>query len=542
MNTSHLGRPASTNAGNVEPSEPIFEFHDYIIFSALSLLNIAAVFSFLSFWISFQDWRHHPFLFSLATLIVAIMLGNHQFRWFLLPFMRRPKSLAPRTGWKVAVATTFTPSAEPLEMLAYTVKALVALDYPHDTWVLDEGDDERTKELCGQLGAFHFSRKDLPKYQSDEGTFASNSKYGNYNAWLNEIGFERYDIFTAFDPDHVPYQGFQLNVLGFFDDPRVGYVQAPQAYYNQEESFIARGAAEETYEFYSIIQMANFGMGYPTIIGCHNTHRMCALKAIGGFAAHDADDLLMTLLYRSTGWEGVYVPKILARGLTPVDWTGYLIQQRRWARSVLDIKLRIQGKLSSRLRLKTRLISLVHGLNYLQPGVLAIASLLLLAIMLSRGTTLHVIVHPNLFRIAFLVVATQSCDIYRQRFYLGGKSERGFHWRARILRFAKWPFILMALSDVLLVRRFPYAATAKMATLSRPRLLPSVHLPAIASIILAWAVGMLSVGCAYVPTEVAGAVMVVMTLILVATDYLNYGNPFNGDLAMRKSASQVEDL
>jgi len=30
--------------------------------------------------------------------------------------------------------------------------------------------------------------------------------------------------------------------------------------------------------------------------GCLNTHRVTALKDIGGFAAHEADDMVMTLL------------------------------------------------------------------------------------------------------------------------------------------------------------------------------------------------------------------------------------------------------
>src|SRR5215468_4921127 len=93
------------------------------------------------------------------------------------------------------------------------------------------------------------------------------------------------------------------------------------------------GAAEETYAYYSAAQMAAYALGYPIITGCHNAHRVTALQAVGGFAPHEADDLLLTLHYRARGWRGVYVPQVLARGLTPVDWPGYLQQQRRWARS-----------------------------------------------------------------------------------------------------------------------------------------------------------------------------------------------------------------
>ena len=58
----------------------------------------------------------------------------------------------------------------------------------------------------------------------------------------------------------------------------MAYVQAPQAYYNQKAGFVARGAAEETYAYYSSVQMASYGLGYPVIVGRHNTHRLSALK------------------------------------------------------------------------------------------------------------------------------------------------------------------------------------------------------------------------------------------------------------------------
>ena len=89
--------------------------------------------------------------------------------------------------------------------------------------------------------------------------------------------------------------------------------------------------------------MSAYAAGHPIVTDAI-THRVTALQQVGGFAPHDADDLLLTLRYRSGGWRGVYVPKILARGLTPVDWHGYLQQQLRWARSVLDIKLRLYPK------------------------------------------------------------------------------------------------------------------------------------------------------------------------------------------------------
>src|SRR5947208_584714 len=82
------------------------------------------------------------------------------------------------------------------------------------------------------------------------GPYTANTKFGNLNAWLAEPVSAEYDLLAAFDPDHVPERHYLTRTLGYFSDPQVGYVQPAQFYYNQDASFVARGAAEESYDFY----------------------------------------------------------------------------------------------------------------------------------------------------------------------------------------------------------------------------------------------------------------------------------------------------
>lgn len=450
-----------TTASNVL-YRPVFRWWDYPLFTALTLANGSVIGWFLWYWFALADWPTHLWIYATLTLLLATVWINYFGRWLLLPRMRTPAPVAPPPGLRVAVVTTFVPGAEPLTMLAYTVRALVALDYPHDTWVLDEGDDEQVKRLCESLGAHHFSRAHLPQYQTERGPFQARSKHGNYNAWLYTIGFERYEIVTAFDPDHVPQKDFLHHVLGYFAYPQIGYVQVAPAYYNQEASFIARGAAEETYSYFSCIQMAAHGLGYPILIGSHNTHRVHALKAVGGFAAHDADDLLLTLRYRAHGWQGVYVPTVLARGLVPVDWTGYIGQQRRWARSVLDVKLRHYFPHAARLPWPSRLLGFLHGFNYLHRSVMIATALLLLAILLASGLSPVAFSGETLGRLLVVGLVLQGAEFYRQRFFLDWRQEWGWHWRVGVLQFATWPYFLAALFEVLCGRTKEYELTEKV--------------------------------------------------------------------------------
>ncbi len=433
---------------------------DLAAFTVLTAASLAAVGYFLLMWFRHGDMGRHPLLFLLVTGLFALILVNQQGRWFLLLPMRRPRPVMPLIGLKVAVVTTFVPEGEPVDMLEQSLAALVAIEYPHDTWLLDEGDEPKVRALCERLGVRHFSRRNRPEYQTP-GRFAPRTKYGNYNAWLDAFGYDGYDVLAAFDPDHVPHPSFLGHTLGYLRDAGVGYVQAAQAYYNQDASIIARGAAEDTYDYFSTVQMASFGMGYPIIVGGHNVHRMTALRAVGGLAQHDADDLLITLRYRAAGWRGVYVPKILARGLTPVDWRGYLTQQRRWARSVLDIKLRRWDDYAGQLPTTTRIMSLLHGINFMHRSLVGLVATLLLLWMLAIGGTHSFVRWDTLRSVGILLLTLEVAELYRQKFYLDWQNERGLHWRSAFLEWAKWPWFLFALMDVLLRRNIAYALTWK---------------------------------------------------------------------------------
>ncbi|HSF30350.1 MAG TPA: glycosyltransferase [Candidatus Tectomicrobia bacterium] len=499
---------------------------DAVGFLLLTGLTWVALAWCFTAWVTQADWRQHPWLLGSLTLLLVYTVAGQQFRWWLLLGMRRPLPRPARPGWRVGVATTFVPGAEALEMLAETLQALVALDYPHDTWVLDEGDDVDVKALCARLGVRHFSRRGVPAYQTAEGRFQARTKHGNYNAWLAASGCGPYDLLLNIDPDHVPTPTFLREVLGYFDDPRIGYVQVAQAYYNQGASFIARGAAEETYDYYAATQMASAALGFPIVTGCHTVHRVAALQQVGGFAPHDADDLLITVLYRRAGWHGVYLPQILARGLTPVDWTGYLTQQRRWARSVLDIKCRVYPRLAGGLPWRERLLGALHGLYYLQ-GLATGAGLGLLAVMLASGCTPQFLTDGMLWRVAGLYAVLQGTEFYRQRFFLGGRAERGLHWRAGLLQLAKWPYLGLALLDVVLNRTYPYQLTRKVRTAGTRHLVVRAHLPVVLLLGLAWGVGLAAGHPLPGILHLWTAGLILVFLALMATDWWHFPPPYD---------------
>jgi cellulose synthase/poly-beta-1,6-N-acetylglucosamine synthase-like glycosyltransferase len=514
---------------------PVMTGGERFAYALLTGVVLVGLVLFASFSIGLRE-EGSTGTYIVATLLVAYQLTAWLLRWMALPRMRRPSSPPPTPpDTRIATVTTFVPGAESLEMLELTLRALVAMDLPHDTWVLDEGDEAAVRALCIRHGVHHFSRKHQPELSTETGRYAAATKHGNYNAWLTMAGFARYDVIVSFDPDHVPERHYLTRTIGYFADPEIGYVQVPQVYYNQDASWIARGAAEETYDYYSAHQMVSYGLGHPIVVGSHTAHRVAALQDIGGFAVHDADDLLATLLYRGAGWRGVYVPETLAVGLTPTSWSVYMGQQARWTRSVLDIKLRSFPDVAGQLPLIERLIGVLHGIFYLRALTIPVAFLILAWLIGTRGVPAF-ISPPALLALSAFGILLTAVGFFRQRFYLNPERERGLHWRAVVLQFAKWPAQLAAIWQAARGTRVDYAITLKVISPSGRELVLWPHLAAAVLLAEAWVFGaLLEPPISAVRTTLAAMIMVASSA-LAWSETWSYPSAFDPEVYRRYRA------
>ena len=513
--------------------EPVLVGRRRIVFLVLTVLLFASIALFAAFWLGLPQIALHPVLYAVASIGVAYLIGVWIGPWLSLARMCRPVPMPAPPGLRVAVVTTFVPSDESLDLLEQSLVALVGLDYPHDTWVLDEGDVPAVRVLCERLGARHFTRHGHPEYQAESGRFAARSKFGNLNAWLAEPVSADYDLLASFDPDHVPEPHYLSRTIGYFADSRVGYVQAPQFFYNQEASFIARGAAEESYEFYSSLQMANHAFGEPAITGSHVVYRMSALRTLGGFPAHDAEDLYLTLLFSASPWHGVYVPEVLAMGTTPVDWRGYLRQQRRWARALIDLKLRVFPRLARGMTLGERVVGLLHGAYYLRPLVLLLWYPLLVYMLVAN-------VQPSFYRRSVLfagfalAMVFWAADRFRQAYYLDRAREEGIHWRSLVLQYAKWPYFADALWDALREWRGDFDVTRKTETSSRRGSIAVPHVALAATMALALATRVALHGRPRPALLWSAIAFVAASLLLACTELLAFPAQFERGLWARR--------
>jgi hypothetical protein len=133
----------------------------------------------------------------------------------------------------------------------------------------------------------------------------------------------------------------------------------------------------------------------------------------------------------------------------------------------LDIKFRQLPKVSRRSSLAKLAIECLQGFGYLQDVVLAVSILAWMLLLLSAGVGLQTYEHLMSLPFACLLLVIFATDLYRQRFYLQPEIERGIHWRAGLLRMAKWVFTSKALWLVLRNQPFEYVVTPKQAMTGR---------------------------------------------------------------------------
>ncbi|WP_023586497.1 glycosyltransferase family 2 protein [Streptomyces thermolilacinus] len=260
---------------------------------------------------------------------------------------RDPVPVPPEPGTRVAFLTTYVPGKEPLSMVRATLEGAVRVRHQGvlDVWLLDEGDDERARALCAELGIRHFTRRGVPEWNRPSGTHKARTKHGNYNAWLALHG-GAYDYFASVDTDHVPLPNFLERMLGYFRDPDVAFVVGPQVYGNYD-SAVTKAAESQQFLFHALIQRAGNRYRAPMFVGTNNVVRISALLQAGGLYDSVTEDMATGFeLHRRrnpvTGrhWRSVYTPDVLAVGEGPASWTDFFTQQIRWSRGTYETLLK----------------------------------------------------------------------------------------------------------------------------------------------------------------------------------------------------------
>jgi cellulose synthase (UDP-forming) len=158
---------------------------------------------------------------------------------------------------------------EPLDIVLTTAVAARDITYPHQTWILDDGNRAEFAAAAQQIGVGYIVRG--PDWDGRP-RFA---KAGNVN---NALFHTSGEFIAVLDADQVPDPHFLDRVLGYFDDPEVAFVQTPQQFWNVPRSDPLGSQAEL---FYGPIQQGKDGWGGAFFCGSNAVLRREALMALG---------------------------------------------------------------------------------------------------------------------------------------------------------------------------------------------------------------------------------------------------------------------
>jgi len=383
------------------------------------------------------------YVLLLSTLVYFCLKILHE--WYHYAGITIPGTPENAPNFSVDVLTTYC-AGEPYAMIRTTLEAAQQIKYPHTTYLCDEANDPALRELCATLGVRHVTRDNR-----------INAKAGNINNALQQATGE---LCLILDPDHIPNPEFLDRIVPHFSNDKVGYVQTVQAYYNIHESLIAKGAAQQTFQFYGPMMMSMQRYGTVQAIGANCTFRRSALDSIGGHAPGLAEDMHTAMLLMAKGWKSVYVPEILTRGLVPSTLSAYYKQQLKWSRGVFELLLVTYPRIFKHLTWRQRIHYGTLPAFYLAGFFYLINFLLPVIALFSGQMPLRMDLGEFLLLGAPLFYATVLIRHYSQ-YWLMEERERGFHVVGGFLLIGTWWIHSIGFVMSLLRMNVPYDPTPK---------------------------------------------------------------------------------
>ena len=300
---------------------------------------IAAFLPTITFYLSGLEFAIWAVLFGAALFLAACvfvdaieasdLVGNGSLR---RRFAGAPPTI-PRAKYpKVTIHVPI--HKEPPAMVRRTLNTLAAIDYPNfEVIVLDNNTDDPAlwqpvEAHCRSLGGrFHFHR-----YSKLAGF-----KGGALNRALTH-SVKDAEIVAVIDSDYTVDRDWLKALVPLLDDPKIGYVQAPQDYRDQTGSLFKRFCFWEYAGFFRIGMVRRNEDDAIIQHGTMTLIRREALESVGGWAEWCiTEDAELGLRFAHTGWQSAYVAKSYGRGLTPDGLSAYKSQRFRWAYGAMQI-------------------------------------------------------------------------------------------------------------------------------------------------------------------------------------------------------------
>jgi cellulose synthase/poly-beta-1,6-N-acetylglucosamine synthase-like glycosyltransferase len=240
--------------------------------------------------------------------------------------------------------TVQLPLFNELYVVERLVKAVAAIDYPPDKLeiqVLDDSTDETVKVAEAVVAKYAAQGFDIQYIHRSDRT--------GFKAGALEKGLQvaKGELLAIFDADFVPKPDCLRKLVDFFSDPMVGCAQMRWSHINGNYNLLTRLQTIMLDGHFVVEQTTrNRTGGFFNFNGTAGIWRRRAIELSGGWQ-HDTltEDTDLSFRAQLMGWKFVYLLDEEAPAEIPVEINAFKAQQRRWAKGVMQVGLKLYPRI-----------------------------------------------------------------------------------------------------------------------------------------------------------------------------------------------------
>lgn len=329
---------------------------------------------------------------------------------------------------------------EPPEMLIETIRSLEALDYPwFEIVVVDNNTEDEevwrpVEEYChGRPGVRFVHVAPWPGY-----------KAGALNLALDRLTDPRAEVVGIVDADYLVDPGWLRDLVGWFANPTVAFVQCPQDYDEwQGDAYLT--ACRDSYAYFFAASMQSRNERNSAIFGgTMGLIRRGALDEVGGWDEWCiTEDAEASLRLYMAGYQGVYIHQSYGRGIMPLTFDALKRQRFRWcfggmqivkahARALLPGRRPDYDALSARQRLDFLVGGLQWGVDLVVLGTTLVLLASAVALAAGEGLGFRPLGGPAVALPLVLAMAGVTRTVWALRVL------EGISWRRAVLALVTW--------------------------------------------------------------------------------------------------------
>jgi cellulose synthase/poly-beta-1,6-N-acetylglucosamine synthase-like glycosyltransferase len=267
----------------------------------------------------------------------AFMIWNSNMSYVSDVFCRTRHSRPPAradTSYQPMVSLHIPTHNEPPELLIETIKAVERVDYPDfEIIVIDNNTTDPAvwrpvEEYC----------RDRPGVRFVHVENLSGYKAGACNLALRRHTDPRAEIIGLVDADDIVVPHYLRETVGYFCDPKIGFVQTFEGNRDYEGSSYYTACVDSYQGFYLANMSSRNERDSIPFVGTMGMFRRSALERIGGWNEWCiSEDTEASLRALKAGWSGLYIPRCFGRGVVPPTFGGFLTQHYRWCFGAMQI-------------------------------------------------------------------------------------------------------------------------------------------------------------------------------------------------------------